>query len=66
MDPSLYKKFVYDHFVKYNHSIENVKVTPIEILTKQPGESKNDMIKRRLSVELNRIKRIQTPFPPLP
>ena len=58
-----YKNFLYDHFIKYNHSIENVKVTPVEILSKQPGESKNDMKKRRLSAELNWIKRLQTPFP---
>ena len=58
-----YINFLYNHFIKYNHSIENVKVTPVEILSKQPGESKNDMKKRRLSAELNWIKRLQTPFP---
>ena len=41
-----YKNFLYDHFINYNHSIENVnlnKVTPVEILTKQPGESKYEI-----------------------
>ena len=37
--------FLYDHFIKYNHSIENVTITPVEILSKQPGDSKNDMKK---------------------
>ena len=55
-----YKNFLYDHFIKYNHSIENVTITPVEILSKQPGDSKNDMKKRRLSAELNWIKRLQT------
>ena len=58
-----YKNFLYDHFIKYNHSIENVTITPVEILSKQPGDSKNDMKKRRLSAELNWIKRLQTPYP---
>ena len=49
--------------MKYNHSIENVTITPVEILSKKPGDSKNDMKKRRLSVELNWIKRLQTPYP---
>ena len=40
-----YKNFLYDHFIKYNHSIENVTITPVEILSKQPGDSKNDMKK---------------------
>ena len=55
-----YKNFLYDHFIKYNHSIENVTITPVEILS---GDSKNDMKKRRLSAELNWIKRLQTPYP---
>ena len=58
-----FKNFLYDHFIKYNHSIENVTITPVEILSKQPGDSKNDMKKRRLSAELNWIKRLQTPCP---
>ena len=57
-----YKNFLY-HFIKYNHSIEHVKITPVEILSKLSGESKNDMKKRRLSAELNWIKRLQTPYP---
>ena len=59
----LFWNFLYDHFIKYNHSIENVTITPVEILSKQPGDSKNDMKKRRLSAELNWIKRLQTPYP---
>ena len=35
-----YKNFLYDHFIKYNHSIENVTITPVESLSKQPGDSK--------------------------
>ena len=58
-----YKNFLYDHFIKYNHSIENVTITPVEILSKQHGDSENDMKKRRLSAELNWIKRLQTPYP---
>ena len=58
-----YKNFLYDHFIKYNHSIEHVKITPVEILSKLSGKSKNDMKKRRLSAELNWIKRLQTPYP---
>ena len=50
-------------YIKYNHSIENVIETTVEIITKQPGESKNEMEKRRLSAELNWIKRLQTPYP---
>ena len=38
-----YKNFLYDHFIKYNHSIENVTITPVEILSKNPGDSKNDL-----------------------
>ena len=38
-------------------------ISPVEILSKQPGDSKNDMKKRRLSAELNWIKRLQTPYP---
>ena len=53
-----YKNFLYDHFIKYNHSIENVTITPVEILSKQPGDSKNDMKIRKLSAELNWIKRL--------
>ena len=30
------------HFIKYNHSIENVKITQVEILSKQPVESRKD------------------------
>ena len=56
-----YKNFLYDHFIKYNHSIENVTITPVEILSKQHGDSKNDMKKRRLSAKLNWIKRLQRP-----
>ena len=36
-----YKNFLYDHFIKYNHFIENVTITPVKILSKQPGDSKN-------------------------
>ena len=49
----MYVLFIYDHFIKYTHSIENVTITPVEILSKQPGDSKNYMKKRRLSAELN-------------
>ena len=31
---------MYDHFIKYYHFIENVTITPDEILSKQPGDSK--------------------------
>ena len=58
-----YKNFLYDHFINYHHSIENVTITPLEILSKKPGDSKNDMKKRRLSAELSWIKRLQTPYP---
>ena len=40
-----YKNLLYDHFIKYNHSIEHVKITSVEILSKLSGESKNDMKK---------------------
>ena len=58
-----YNNFLYDHFIKYNHSIENVTITPVEILSKEPGDLRNDMKKRRLSAELNWIKRLHTPYP---
>ena len=29
--------------------MENITITPVEILSKKPGDSKNDMKKRRLS-----------------
>ena len=45
------------------YSIENVTITPVEILSQQPADSKNDMKKRRLSAKLNLIKRLQTPYP---
>ena len=61
--PLKYKNFLYDHFIKYNHSIEHLKITPVDILSRLSGESKNDMKKRRLSAELNWIKRLQTPYP---
>ena len=37
-------------------------LTPVKILSKQPGESKNDIKKRRLSAEFNWIKRLMTPL----
>ena len=46
-------KQIQEFLIKYNHSIENVTITPVEILSKHPGDSKNDMKKRRLSAELN-------------
>ena len=54
----IYKNILYDHFIKYNHSIENVTITPVEILSKQHGDSKTDKKKkpRRLLTELNWIK----------
>ena len=58
-----YKNFLYDHFIKYNHSIENVTLTPVEIISKETEDSKNDMKKRRLSAKLNWINRLQTPCP---
>ena len=29
---------LYDHFIEYKYSIENVKLTPVEILSKQQEE----------------------------
>ena len=49
--------------LKHNHSIENVTITPVEIISNKPGDSKNDLKKRRLSAELNWIKWLQTPYP---
>ena len=42
---------------------DNPRITPVEILSKKPGDLKNDMQKRRLSAEPNWIKRLQTPYP---
>ena len=38
-------------------------ITPVEILSKKTGNSKNDMKKHRLSAELNWIKLLQTQYP---
>ena len=55
-----HKNFLYDHFIRYNHSIENVTITPVEILSKKkPWWFKKWHKKRRLSARLNWIKRLQ-------
>ena len=58
-----YKNFLYNHFVKYNHNINDVQITPVEHLTKLPEESKTDLKKRRLAAELHWLKQLQTPYP---
>ena len=40
-----YKNFSHYPFIKYNHSLEWLYLTPVEILSKQPGDSNNDMEK---------------------
>ena len=58
-----YRDFLCGHFIECNHSIGHVEITPVEILSKLSGESKNDMKERGRSAELNWIKRLQTPYP---
>ena len=50
-------------FIHGETLLQFITITPVEILSKLSGESKNDMKKRRLSAELNWIKRLQTPYP---
>ena len=58
-----YKNFLYNHFVKYNHNINHVKIIPVQNITKITGESKSELKKRRLAAELDWIKKLQTPYP---
>ena len=56
----MYVLFIYDHFIKYKHSIENVTITPVEILSKQPGDSKNDKKKKTQTFDRTQLDKATT------
>ena len=53
----------FNHFVKYNHSISDIKITPVQSFPKLKNERKTDIKKRRLVAELDRITKLQTAYP---
>lgn len=58
-----FKCLIYQHLSIYGHNINNIKVQPLEIVTKQPGQSHKQYENSRKNSELNWIKKLQTAYP---
>ena len=54
---------IYQHLGKHKHSLEYVKVQPLEVVQKQPGQSHKQFENLRKTSELNWIKKLQTAYP---
>ena len=54
---------MYDHFHKSGHSINNISLQPLELLTFDNTITKRFRLQARLSAELKWIKWLQTPYP---
>ena len=57
------RHYVYQHFRQADHSIKNLTIQPVELLTFNSTDSNSFKIKARHIAELKWIKRLQTPFP---
>ena len=53
----------YQHLGKHKYNSEYVKVQPLEVVQKQPGQSHKQFENRRKTSELNWIKKLQTAYP---
>ena len=58
-----HRNFLYNHFVKYNHSISDITITPVQSFPKLKNQSKAEAKKRRLQAELSWITKLQTAYP---
>lgn len=58
-----HRNFLYNHFVKYNHSISDITITPVQSFPKRKHDSKTEIKKRRLQAEFAWITRLQTAYP---
>ena len=54
------RNFLYNHFVKYNHSITDISVTPVQSF---PKCKSSDIKKRRLRAELAWVTKLQSAYP---
>ena len=57
------KCLIYQHLSKNGHSLEDIKVQPLEVVTKQPGQSHKQFETSRKTSELCWIKKLQTAYP---
>ena len=56
--PKKIKSIIYQHLKRHNHHIKYITVQPLEVVTKEPGQSNSRFKKARRLVELNWIKKI--------
>ena len=58
-----FKCLLYQHLAKHKHNLKYVKVQPLEVVQKQPGQSHKQFEKSRKTSELDWIKKLQTAYP---
>ena len=58
-----FRSIIYQHLTKHNHHIKFLKVQPLEIVEKIPGQSKREFVRSRKECELSWIKKLQTAYP---
>ena len=55
-----FKCLLYQYLAKQKHNLKYVKVQPLEVVQKQPGQSHKQFEKSRKTSELDWIKKLQT------
>lgn len=58
-----FKCLIYQHLSKNSHSLKDIKVQPLEVVIKQPGQSHKQFENSRKTSELCWIKKLQTAYP---
>ena len=57
------RNFLYNHFRKTGHSVDNISVQPVEHILYKSDTTSSFKSKARFIAELKWIKLLQTPFP---